>query len=435
VSGPIKGVFMNRICLSLSLFVSMCIAWLYCQRANGAPPVANTASVCWHAVLADREMIALIALPQLYDKWSHTVTWSAVYYAAVDLHKDSSGNYPYELFGPFAAGGNPRINRRSRSIQEGPDHGGFFDETNVSYDLKTNGKLVRWQRVDSDGEPKFRRTVLDTTARKWTGSIVVALTNWERALSYNKREYGEFIAADSRPRKDESVAVYDTTTDTWVDDAWFSKITANLKAIHCEHWELTNDRNWLFADFYGAWLRDDKENRQGAPLEARYGNVQFDRRKNVLMFHRGDETPTVLVRFKQALGPDHAFVDKDGEVWLWYEPVYAEGSEGFSNIELVSLHGKTTSALERTNIDFYFLARRNSVYIDSAQSTVMSVRGESRAVQADHDGATLPLTLRIFTWHCLDNQRKDEEISLGNVFEVRGGQIVPKEKPALAVSE
>lgn len=409
--------------------------WLAWNSAEAAPPVVDSASLCWNAVIVNSETVGIVILPQLYGSGAQADSWSTIYYAVVSLRKDSAGHYPCGLYGPFPAGGNPRINGRSREIRDGSMYGNFFDETNVSYDLKKDGTLVRWQRIGTASDRTFRRSVLDTADHKWTDPKTVALTNGEKALSYNKRQSGEFIAADNRPAKDSAAAVYDTTTDKWIDDPWFSAVLRSLKSVDCERWVTTDDRNWVFADFYDAWLRDNKEQWGREPVEATIGGLRFDRRAKVLMFHRGDEKPTVLDRFKGARGPEHAFVDSLGEAWLWYEPSFTERNEVFTNIVLVSLHDKTSSVLERVNIDYDFLEVRNVLYFDAPHAALMAIRGDSHAVQADHDGAALPLTLHIFTWNYLDDRRNDVEIDLGGILTVRGGEIVPKEKPAVAISE
>jgi hypothetical protein len=407
-------------------------ASLRCCRVDAA--AGQMASLCWHAVIADKDKLAIVIIPQIYNAGARVDSWSAVYYATVSITPDAAGHCPYQLFGPMPAGNNPVINGRIRKVVNQRMHGSFFDEANVSYDLKPNGQLVRWQRTDA-GDRIFKRAVFDSTGPRW-GDVRTMTVNAKgsKVPSYDERpsNYNAFTAVDNRPQR---TGVYDFTADKWVDDPWFTGILAALEEIRGARTVVTDDRNWVFADFYSDWLRDDREDRGKAPVEAAYRGLQFDRRTKILKFHRAETKPEVMDRYERALGPQHAFVDKEGEVWLWYDPVYSQNNEGFSDIVLVSLHGKSSSVLKRANIDYYFLESDTRLFFDASRSTVSAYQGGEPQPVGDGDGTAIPLSFQIFTWSYLDGKEKNLKLDLGNMFQVRDGKVVPKEKQATAVPE
>jgi hypothetical protein len=413
--------------------ICLCAPWLQWPRTAAA--AATKASLCWNAVLAGKDKLAIVVLPQIYDVGAKTDSWSTVYYMVVSLEKDVAGHYPYQLFGPMPAGNNPMVNGQRRQVGDRSMHGSFFDERGVSYDLKPDGRLVRWQPTGKAIDRTFRRSVLDVASHRWADLQSVTSPKNEDVLSYAKRQYGEFAIADVQPETQHGTAPHDHTEDKWPNDRWFSKVMTALNEIGGARWVATNDRNWIFAEFENDWLRDDAEYRGKAPVEAAFRDLRFDRRTQILKFHRGDDKPTVMDRFENASGPRRALLDEHGEVWLWYGPYHFEQNQIFDNLALVSLKGKTSPVLQRINIDYHFLYLDENYSFDASHSMLTQMYGESGAVQGDVEGTTLPLYFGVYTVSLIDGKRTNQGIDLKNVFEVRGGKVVPREKEATPVSD
>jgi hypothetical protein len=235
------------------------------------------------------------------------------------------------------------------------------------------------------------------------------------------------------PIQNDALAIFDGQ-DILSEDAWIAATVAEVQAkIDLVKCVVSNDRNWIFVNPRDYWqfIHGDDEDRGARAMrspEIVFGTQQFDRRKKLLVFHRGDKEPKLVDRFEDAVGPMSASVDKQGEVQLWYEKGYlVRGAVQMKQV-CVSLDGSRVR-------EFEMKAGGPPLpnTLDLEQSAWVGIRAYVAPPRFKPHETQLLLKIDRFTWKYREYKTDNLAVELEKIFERKDGLLVPKAKPAIPI--
>jgi hypothetical protein len=290
------------------------------------------------------------------------------------------------------------------------------------YVVKDQCGLVRYELKKGPSDHRLTRCVFVAANRRWAAAGIMDPGNGMGSVVNVAPGRFALQAEYDRVRNlpvTNSVLIYDTVEDRFVDDPWLRNLLQGLRGYR---WvtgsvSITADRNWLLVFPVTAYDTDDA--RDVPPAKINYDGTELLREKQFLVFHRGDKKPQVVDvdRKCQPSEPQDAFVDGKGDLQLVY---------GVSGTVIVPLKGGN-----RHSCGFRFRGYRT---FDTSRSVLTGFADRSLGGFVG-DGAKLSCIIEVARWPYLSSNCETATVRFDDLFEVRGRTIVPGKKQAIPIGE